>query len=362
MARFLAGLHWDIRDKVELQHYVELEDMVHMAMKIENQLKRRGNNSNTPRQNQSSWRSSQPASSGSSSKGNQWKNEAVPRDEKKPFFKPRTETPNSASKGSAGTSDVRNRERKCYKCQGFGHIMSECPNRRTMILRDNGEVVTDGEDTDPEMPALEDPDDEEEGEEIVAPTGKLLVARRILSAQTQPEEREQRENLFHTRCLVQDKICSVIIDGGSCTNVASVDMVRKLGLPVLKHPKPYRLQWLNETGVIKVTKQVKVPLRIGKYEEEVLCDVIPMQASHILLGRPWQFDRRAHHDGFTNKYSFEYKQKKVTLVPLTPTQVYEDQVQLQKEAEKEKNKGESAPTKENGLMHKSLIVLPSELK
>lgn len=36
MARFLAGLNWEIWDSVELQHYIELEDMVHMAIKIEN--------------------------------------------------------------------------------------------------------------------------------------------------------------------------------------------------------------------------------------------------------------------------------------------------------------------------------------
>jgi hypothetical protein len=39
MARFLNGLNWDIANVVELQHYVELEDMVHMAMKVERQLK-----------------------------------------------------------------------------------------------------------------------------------------------------------------------------------------------------------------------------------------------------------------------------------------------------------------------------------
>uniref|UniRef100_A0A2N9EIL3 Reverse transcriptase domain-containing protein n=1 Tax=Fagus sylvatica TaxID=28930 RepID=A0A2N9EIL3_FAGSY len=33
MARFLNGLNWDIANVVELQHYVELEDMVHMAIK-----------------------------------------------------------------------------------------------------------------------------------------------------------------------------------------------------------------------------------------------------------------------------------------------------------------------------------------
>jgi hypothetical protein len=35
MARFLNGLNRDIANVVELQHYVEMQDMVHMAMKVE---------------------------------------------------------------------------------------------------------------------------------------------------------------------------------------------------------------------------------------------------------------------------------------------------------------------------------------
>ena len=42
MARFLNGLNQDIDNVVELQHYMELEDMVHMAIKVERQLKRKG--------------------------------------------------------------------------------------------------------------------------------------------------------------------------------------------------------------------------------------------------------------------------------------------------------------------------------
>ena len=42
MAHFLNGLHKEIADIVELQHYVELEDMVHMAIKVEKQLKHKG--------------------------------------------------------------------------------------------------------------------------------------------------------------------------------------------------------------------------------------------------------------------------------------------------------------------------------
>jgi hypothetical protein len=39
MARFLLGLNREIHDKVEMQHYVELENMLHIAIKVEQQLK-----------------------------------------------------------------------------------------------------------------------------------------------------------------------------------------------------------------------------------------------------------------------------------------------------------------------------------
>jgi hypothetical protein len=48
----------------------------------------------------------------------------------------------------------------------------------------------------------------------------------------------------------------MIIDIGSCTNVASVSLVRKLGLNTVKHKRPYKLQWLNECGVVRVIRHV----------------------------------------------------------------------------------------------------------
>ena len=56
-----------------------------------------------------------------------------------------------------------------------------------------------------------------------------------------------------------------------------------------------------------------------------------MQASHILLGRPWQFDRKVMHDGFQNRYSLVKDDKPIVLVPLTLKQVYEDQMKLKRE-------------------------------
>ena len=52
MARFLHELNQEIHNKVEMQHYVELEDMVHIAIKVEQQHKRGGraahNSGSTP--------------------------------------------------------------------------------------------------------------------------------------------------------------------------------------------------------------------------------------------------------------------------------------------------------------------------
>jgi len=135
----------------------------------------------------------------------------------------------------------------------------------------------------------------------------LLVVRRMLGQTQKPFDESQRENIFHTRCLIDDKLCSLIIDWGSCTNVASTRVVDKLGLPTISHTKPYKLQWISEEGEIIVNKQVLIAFSIGKYKVEVLCDVVPMEATHILLGRPLQFDRKVLHDGLTNKISLPSK-------------------------------------------------------
>ncbi|XP_050242022.1 uncharacterized protein LOC126690975 [Quercus robur] len=307
MARFLLGLNREIHDKVEMQHYVELEDMVHMAIKVEQQLKR-GNGTRAGHNSSStSWKSSHAKSLDKS---------------QTPKLEPKSTTTSHVPQGKTEASTSRNHDIKCFRCQGRGHIASQCPNKQAMVLQANGEIVTNDEDSDTDdMPPLEDVSEEE----YLALGALTLVARRALSLQAKGVNEIQRENIFHTRCYVKDKVCSVIIDGGSCTNVASAIMVEKLGLPMVKHPRPYKLQWLNDSGEIRVNKQVLIAFRIGKYEDEVLCDVVPMQAGHLLLGRPWQFDRQVKHDGFTNKYSFVLNQRSITLVPLTPQQVYEDQ-------------------------------------
>ena len=88
------------------------------------------------------------------------------------------------------------------------------------------------------------------------------------------------------RCHISNKICSIIIDNESYTNVVSTILVRKLNWTI-KLYKPYRVQWLNEYGEINVTKKVLVSFLTGKCFDKVLCDVVFMHVRHLLLGRPW---------------------------------------------------------------------------
>jgi len=67
---------------------------------------------------------------------------------------------------------------------------------------------------------------------------------------------------------------------------------------------------------------------IGKnYQDELWCDVIPMDACHMLLGRPWLYDRKVMHNGYLNTYSFTKDGKKITLAPLPPSKLYETKPQ-----------------------------------
>ena len=96
----------------------------------------------------------------------------------------------------------------------------------------------------------------------------------------------------------------------------------------MTHPHLYNIQWLKQSKDIQVNSRCLVSFSIGKnYQDELWCNVIPMDACHILLGRPWLYDRRVMHNGFLNTYFFTKERKKITLAPLSPSQLYKDKPQ-----------------------------------
>lgn len=96
-----------------------------------------------------------------------------------------------------------------------------------------------------------------------------------------------RTNIFRTRCTSKGKVCQVIIDSGSFENMVSKEMVDKLKLKCDTHPHPYQIVWFKKGNEVTINKICLIMFSIGKnYKYEAWCDVIPMDACHMLLGRP----------------------------------------------------------------------------
>ena len=130
-----------------------------------------------------------------------------------------------------------------------------------------------------------------------------MIVRRTLCSKGSDEAPIRRRIFFKTRCKMAGKCYKVIIDNGSSTNLASEELVTKLQLERLKHPKPYHVSWIKDEHKIFVSEQCLVKFKIGHYVDEVLCDIMPMDCCRILLGGPWQYDRHVVHDGRLNLYT-----------------------------------------------------------
>ena len=133
--------------------------MVHMAIKVERQLKRKGT------------RSFQNPGSFTPWKLNWRKDERAVLKSKTEPPRRREEVP-SVNKGKT-ESQTHNRDIRCFRCLGVGHIASQCLNKRTMIARVDGKVETESESDADQMPILEDTCDDDveysmESESLVA--------------------------------------------------------------------------------------------------------------------------------------------------------------------------------------------------
>ncbi|KAF8021452.1 hypothetical protein BT93_G1786 [Corymbia citriodora subsp. variegata] len=244
IARFLGGLNQEVQDLVEFQPYWTFEDICKLAIKVEKQLKGGRRFSAKP-----STRGTSFFKGSSSSKVESTSKQEKGKEKSAEFGK---DLPKKLESGG----------RKCFKCHGYGHLQADCPNRRVMTLQEIEKINFELQDAEE---AQIDFGSEKEDEVVAqADEGEFLVIRRALHTMIAANEEEQRENIFQTRCTINGKVCTLIIDSRSCTNVASTVMVEKLKLATSKHPQPYKLQWLNKGSDLQVTKQAIVSFSIGK--------------------------------------------------------------------------------------------------
>ncbi|KAK1648898.1 hypothetical protein QYE76_066703 [Lolium multiflorum] len=283
IARFFNGLNYPIKRIVEFQQYSNMVELVHQASKAERQVNEDIKYSKSKQYFASKLATTTPTTS--------VKPTASSTPSKQPTIQSRmkqTVSSTASSKASTGSSNVT-----CFKCGTQGHKSFECKNTKVMITMENGDIETLSE-----------------GEY------EALVQAAVAN--------EEECNIFQTRAGIGGKSIKVIIDGGSCHNLASTELCEKLNLTLRKHPHPYHVQWLSDKGNVKIQHTVTVNFKIGPYEDTVECDVVPMTVCHMLLGRPWQFDKKAIHDGYSNAYTFKVKDKKFELRPMTPSQIIAD--------------------------------------
>ncbi|XP_010468824.1 PREDICTED: uncharacterized protein LOC104748953 [Camelina sativa] len=178
---------------------------------------------------------------------------------------------NDFYENSGMSGQTRTPASKCFKCGEQGHRQASCPTlQRRGLLASDAPVYDD---------YLDDNEPDETTEEVLGDTEKLH-------------------------------------DSTRCTNVISEEEVTKLGLFTESYPTPYQIAWLTSKSDMRVSKRSRVPFSMGSnYKYLVLCDVVPMDVCNLLLGRPWQYDRRTIHDGFANTHSFTYEGKRIILVP-----------------------------------------------
>ncbi|KAJ9548942.1 LOW QUALITY PROTEIN: hypothetical protein OSB04_021485 [Centaurea solstitialis] len=293
IARFLGALRPEISDVVQLQPYWTYNDVCSLALKVEKQVKAKAKSvrykSNINRNN--TFRSPTEFSPNSGSKLNPIKAEA--------------------SCGSNTSSIAPIKLNRCFKCQGIGHFARDCLNQQLVTLTEYTPPTYDTDNAEGE---------ETECEIVYPDQGEALVSQQVLSVTPTTNSDDTlwlRYNIFRTKCTTKGKVCSLIIDGGSCENMVASSTVEKLALSVEPHSEPYQLTWLKKGNIVKVNQRCLVQFSIGnRYSDEVWCEVIPMDACHVLLGRPWQYDRRTTHDRFRNTYSFRKDGTNITLAPL----------------------------------------------
>ena len=209
----------------------------------------------------------------------------------------------------AASRPARPNALRCFTCGERGHIQTACPNKTR-----RGLVAHYTDETGPQYDDYES-DHDEQGDMIQGDTGVCLVLHRSCLQPQTSNESWLCSNLFRTTCTIQGKVCKLIIDSGSSSNLITQEALRKLGFKTTPHPSPYKLAWLNASTDLFISKQTLVAFSIGSYKDEVLCDVAPMDVCHLLLGRPWQYDRYATHHGRNNTHMFVYGDRTVTLLP-----------------------------------------------
>ncbi|XP_074303027.1 uncharacterized protein LOC141637448 [Silene latifolia] len=119
VARFIKGLTLAIATKVEIQNYDGFSDVCRLALKFEKHDKAR-----------KPYAYSKGQSSGTSS----YSRQAPSKPKETPKEEPK-------DKGKGVVEPKGNSLRRCFRCQGYGHIANECPQKRALTAQELYDMI-----------------------------------------------------------------------------------------------------------------------------------------------------------------------------------------------------------------------------
>ncbi|GJX90324.1 zf-CCHC domain-containing protein [Tanacetum coccineum] len=125
---------------------------------------------------------------------------------------------------------------------------------------------------------------------------KFTIHDDLNMEQVDQNDNSQEHSLFRTRCVIHQKIFDVVIDYDSPKIFVSRDVVQHLKMPIETIPKTYTIRWENSSSEIMVSEVCKIPFSIGKYKDEMMYDIVEMDACHIILGKSWVHDLKATYN------------------------------------------------------------------
>jgi hypothetical protein len=96
---------------------------------------------------------------------------------------------------------------------------------------------------------------------------------------------------------------NTLFGSGSQCNLVSKTLDDDLGLEIYDIVHPSSLIWLQGKIIIRITQRCKIKFFISlSYDNEVECEVAPLDAYKVVLGSPYLWDRDATLYTRENKY------------------------------------------------------------
>ena len=250
ISRFLSGLKLEIRNKVELLPYRDLTDLIQLSIKVEKQILRKQSS-----RKQSSYYVS------------------YDKDEFHRGEEHIKETSLELSQNlSKHISHTQARKFPCFTYLGNDQLASQCPNERSMILRDKDKNSNQEKETS-------ETDENVKIENQEKTLGKQKAWEKSVPSHKVIQQEGKVENTFENMFLIE---------------------------------QPQSLTFCKGTHarlLVDYFDYVKVKLSIGIYKDNFLREVVPKETCHVLLRQPLQNVKISVINGRINETTVTYKRE-----------------------------------------------------